>query len=414
MSNCVIIIGAGASIEFVNTQKLTNALIMQKLQAKKAWSSFLEKHLKPQETEEIISYITSCIERVKREDDNFEDIIEIVDKACTLSNSHKFSNSLLIRTIDYITKGKLTASKDKHLLINIPFYIREFIAEQISEYNIELGGSDESLELLNLQHEFIKELKTIFGSVSIHSLNYDDCISRSLDKLEINSGFDEFGNFNKDTYQSANNVLSYLHGTPHFIPEFIFLSGSSSIVRYEKDCERAAQERWRLSEIHPGLLTKGKNCPDYNHYITTGQSKNSHFYNQPYASYYTRLTKDLGEADIIFIIGYSFGDEHINQLLASAQNYANPKVFVIIDFDDPNPEGNEDRIREKLHNIINKLDVLYFENASKKQFEIILEQLKHTAFAKIQSDIYYYNKGYSTFLNEDIRSIILNDFAPFV
>lgn len=414
MTKCLILTGAGASIEFVKYPRLTSRLIMQKLLDVNVWNNLFNNHFKETQRPSIEN-IVNLINENKKDTDNFEDLIEIIDKVCTLLNPHKFSDALLIRSVNYVTDQLLENSSDRDDLVNLPLYIRELIAETIKEYNDALGKDSDSKKLIALQREFIRLLVNKCDNVSVHSLNYDDCILTSLEPLGFSTGFDDSGYFQKSEYQSSNKVISYLHGTPHFVPKFKYFSGNSAIVRYYKNSKEALKERWRLSTKHPGLYTDGVVHPDYNHFITTGRTKDIHFYNQPYASYYTRLAEDQNNADLIFIIGYSFGDEHINQLLSSIRDDEYPRSIVIVDFDDCNDENHEDGICKKITKIIITLQKQYTESSAALSYSNILSQLREKKYAKIGShDIYYYNKGYASFLNEDIENLIFKEFATFI
>ena len=412
MKQCTIILGAGASIEFVKHPRLTSDTIMKRLIRKVYWHALSNHHpeIKP-DVEQIIQLIN----KVKYENDNFENLIDVIDKICTLSNPRKYSDSLLIRSVNYISGGRLTKLHDHPYRINIPFYIRELIAGIVNEFNYGLGKNESSQKLIALQREFIRLLLNKCDNVSVHSLNYDDCILTSLEPLGFSTGFDDSGYFQKSEYQSSNKVISYLHGTPHFVPKFKYFSGNSAIVRYYKNSKEALKERWRLSTKHPGLYTDGVVHPDYNHFITTGRTKDIHFYNQPYASYYTRLAEDLDSADIIFIIGYSFGDEHINQLLSSIRWDNYPKSIIIVDYDNYEEEQITENIYKKLYNIIIKLEKQYFESYKEPINSCIIEQLARDNWAKIgHYELYYYNRGYESFLKEDLKKLIFNTFAQFL
>ena len=170
-----------------------------------------------------------------------------------------------------------------------------------------------------------------------------------------------------------------------------------------------------MSHRYQGLYTNGVVCPDYNHFITTGRTKDSHFYNQPYSTYYTRLAEDLDGADIIFIIGYSFGDEHINQLLSSIRGDDYPKSIAIIDYDNYDEEQIEEKIYKKIYNIIIKLEKQYFERYQESVTSSITEQLAREKWAKIgPHELYYYNRGYESFLKEDLKKLIFSAFAQFL
>lgn len=412
MGKAVLLLGAGASIEFVKNPKLTSDFIMQQLQSMNTWNYLLSNDSINMESKPKVETILKLITENRKANDNFEDVIEVLDKVCTISNPHKYSDSLLVRSVNYVTDLTIENSSDRFELLNVPLYIRELIAEIVKEYNNALGEEPSIQQLIDLQQGFIECLQEKFNNISVHSLNYDDCILKSLRQLGFSTGFDELGYFHKFIYQSSNKVISYLHGTPHFVPKYKYFSGNSAIVKYYDNCEEASKERWRLMEIHPGLYSDGVAHPDYNHFITTGRDKDSHFYNQPYASYYTKLAEDLDNADLIFIIGYSFGDEHINQFLSSIRDNEYSKSIVIIDYDNRDDESYEEKTCKKIANIIIKLEKQYSEKAMNTSFANILRKLGDQNYAKIgDHDIYYYNKGYASFLNEDINDLIFNEFA---
>ena len=145
MKQCTIILGAGASIEFVKHPRLTSDTIMKRLISKEYWHALSNQHpeIKP-DVEQIIQLIN----KVKYENDNFENLIDVIDKICTLSHPREGGEAGVGRSVNYISGGRLTKLHDHPYRINIPFYIRELIAGIVNEFNYGLGKNESSQKLI--------------------------------------------------------------------------------------------------------------------------------------------------------------------------------------------------------------------------------------------------------------------------
>ena len=398
--NATIILGAGASIDFVNEHHLTSGDILRQILSQNAWQNLFNKQCKHIDRTPNIEHIVKLLEQISYEVSNFEDLIEIVDKVSTLSNPNKFTDSLLVKSLKHVDNIQIGDINDNLELINLPFYIRELISDFVTTYNTSLL-TNYSIERLEEQTIFLKTLSQWCDKLSIHSMNYDDCIMHSASKLEIGNYFDAIGKFDKEAFMSAKKVLTHLHGSPHFVPVYQYIAGDSSIVRFTNYTSDASDERWKIARIHTGLYTNGIVCPDFNHYITTGRSKGSHFYNQPYSAYYSRLINDIDQSDIILIVGYSFGDQHINQLLKGNKK----ALIIVVDF-----ESDTNAYANNIYKLIDILDCRFFDSYDNSNIRFITEQLKYRGYSKIDySNIIYYRKGYLSFLRE--YKMILQEYS---
>ena len=122
-------------------------------------------------------------------------------------------------------------------------------------------------------------------------------------------------------------------------------------------------------------------------------------------AYYQRLSKDILEWDWVYLIGYSFGDEHINRLLHSYL-YSNTSgnIFIVdliendINLADEIVNGNGlvSRIRGVFKPSV------YFPNipdVTQYQSNDIWE-INNLGYGQLMNNIYLYKKGTQNFLNE--------------
>lgn len=78
------------------------------------------------------------------------------------------------------------------------------------------------------------------------------------------------------------------------------------------------------------LVLPGRFSYNWNTFLSTGQTKDEGLNHLPYAVYYQRLSIDLAKSDTVYVVGYSFGDDHINRLLRSfIKLNLNNKVYIV-------------------------------------------------------------------------------------
>jgi hypothetical protein len=82
--------------------------------------------------------------------------------------------------------------------------------------------------------------------------------------------------------------------------------------------------------------------------IITGLDKLSRIQQRPLPYFYAALTRDVMEADIIYVIGAGLGDLHLNSLLQEARSRSHPAPLLFIDWwdagfilDNPQPSRKE-------------------------------------------------------------------------
>ena len=152
-------------------------------------------------------------------------------------------------------------------------------------------------------------------------------------------------------------------------------------------------------------MTSSTFAYDFNSFITTGQTKDTSLNLPPYDAYYQRISKDIWESDWIYLIGYSFGDEHINRLLHSYL-YSNPfgNIF-IVDYIENDINLAKDIINEgnlvgRIYNVFKPF--VFFPNIpdiTQNQSDDIWE-INTLGYGQLMTNIYFYKKGTKEFLNE--------------
>tara|TARA_B100000949_G_scaffold176783_1_gene157539 strand:- start:591 stop:1724 length:1134 start_codon:yes stop_codon:yes gene_type:complete len=141
-----------------------------------------------------------------------------------------------------------------------------------------------------------------------------------------------------DDYTDANVELHHLHGS---LSLFYDYSRNKAIKFRSEDIfihdvyERISKENWTLT---PAIITGGGKSLKMNEY--------------PFEFYFRNL-KDLstyGKYNKLFIVGYSFRDEHINELIKrwmrSVEDYT--KALLIVDY------KTDEKTREEFKNFVRK------------------------------------------------------------
>lgn len=409
-----IIIGAGASVPFFRPS-LSTSFLTNKVSSRDIWVHMIQKYRSSEtdneiaEPDEVMSVI-NCIR--KYSDANFEEIAEIIDKLSSIGFDNNVSDdllNLLIRVYSDLTGGNISGNRFGPEWRDVPFLLREIIAESILE--LENNYKDPSYNNLSaLQKAFFNTICEKSNDVSVLSFNYDDCVYDSLDGLGFETGFTKCqpnGSrlFDTSVFMSAKKVAYFPHGHVKF-----HFTDTLDVV-FWPDSNKADEERWKGID-YPGrgattTVLYSKFAYNFNTFLTTGQTKDDALNQLPYSFYYHRLASDIGNSSCIYIIGYSFGDEHINRLLRSYL-YINPsnKVLVIDKYDPQITLTNEyfdsNSIISKIHTFFETLWRMKVDARGQKiPFNsAACESLNKKGYGELFSQVYFYKKGYNAFLNE--------------
>lgn len=170
-------------------------------------------------------------------------------------------------------------------------------------------------------HEILFLKLRSFGclnKVKLYTPNYDLALEYVLDKLSIEyaDGFTGFVNrkFDPRSLERGNSVrLIKFHGSVNWV--------------YDSD-ENA------IKEVQPNFSTDGKvEVEDAEHVlIYPTEQKLYQTYNAPYSELMRNMLDGFeAKRNVIFVLGYKYGDEHINEILVKALTNPN-NVFCFFDY----------------------------------------------------------------------------------
>ena len=404
---------AGASVPFFEKSSLSTKHLTQIVTDKNRWQDVINKYTSKKGPKVIIAqpeFVVDVINKIisYAPNANFEQIAEVLDKISSYSMDPSPKNNMM-NLVQCVINDMLN-NKNNRLCNNmhaIPFLFREIIAEEILELESNHKSSDYT-QLLELQKKFITYAAKK-EKASIISTNYDNCVPNSLNGLDFDSCFETADSqypmqININKFMNAHHVVYYPHG--HL--RFQFTDNDN--VTYWQDSTEANKKRWdslNSSAIGSTLTsTIGKYAYNFNTFITTGQTKDDSFNHLPYAIYYQRMACDIANSDIVYIIGYSFGDDHFNRLMKSFLKLKETNKVVIVDYY-PNYISMTDEYTDQ-NNIILKIyqvfgtewPIIYDTTTQTKlpfdQTEV--EKLNKDGFGEIFSKVYFYKKGYKEFL----------------
>ena len=334
----VVILGAGASIEFLleyqgevlSTNRLTH-IVSEDLHN---FIMYLEKFYDSKRLYLIKNFmfgLTASLRKFWGNNYNFEHLVHLVDIITdtyssintALSNSKSgFIPNIYLSMIDFF--NGIVDPWPGNVLFDFPGRLRNYLLDYICRYHPPKFKNSYGKSDLCLWKSFILDLLKN-GGLSIFSLNYDSLIYEVLceinksvgikENLYIDTGV-EIENLslyngcellNLERIRKAENVFVPLHGSVHFTP-------SGNGVKFCRDCSYARKKR---EEIVVSRERKQDGSEDYNQIMITGLSKFDSVSKEPFSTFYLRLVKDIFEANRIVIIGYGGTDRHLNMLLKS-------------------------------------------------------------------------------------------------
>lgn len=409
------IFGAGASIPFfepvLNTSYLTN-----KVCDKSEWDRVIDKYKSHQGKNQMIvdsSVIVKIIDSIRhfQPTANFEQIAEVIDKISSYGFDKMPKNNMMNLLISVMNTGfnpnNITPFGTEWS--DIPFLLREIIAESILDLQ-DHHKVTEFKQLIDLQHNLIETVCNMDDTISVMSLNYDDCVYDSLVGLGFEKGFAKIDQryvrqIDIDKFMHAKKVAYFPHG--HL--KFQFTDNDN--VTFWSDSNQANEERWNgINGATVGStlsVLPSKFAYNYNTFLSTGQTKDDGLNHLPYAIYYQRLAIDLFKSDAVYVIGYSFGDDHVNRLLRSFLQLSSQNRIIIVDYypdtitmvdEYMNPNSIITKINQ---NFGTEWQIMINQNSEKQPVNPDeIEQLNARGYGNLFSQVLFYKKGYKDFLNE--------------
>lgn len=299
--------------------------------------------------EELFNYYAS--KNSKLESYNLFSFINLSEQIKDLFHyeiTNKSENTYTLNIPDYnkedgIPNEILPEQKYCELLIN---NLLQGIIGHVSKYSYHTKGNSVIYEPVNnlINNSFVKWCKKYVdnnSSLRMYTLNYDRIFKVLLQDQGINvfEGFDLstsevevnqylVPNLNRIVSDFNSNVFYNLHGSaywyfaeynPNQLPGYQFyLEGAPEVNNPTTVFEIERNKRHLLSNIITG----------YQKVLKTALS--------PFRQMLAAFDRDCIEADLIFIVGYSYADEHINDIIRNARKF-NTKVEIVLinpSFDD--------------------------------------------------------------------------------
>ena len=206
-------------------------------------------------------------------------------------------------------------------------------------------------------------------------------------------------------FMSAARTVCFPHG------HLKFQLTDDDNVSFWHNSTAANQTRW--DSINGMMLGSSMTVfPDtfaynFNTFLTTGQTKDAALNHLPYAAYYQKLAADLCQSDTVCIIGYSFGDAHVNRLLRSFLKINPNNTAFIIDYY-PNPITmvdeyvTENHLLNKVHLVLGTDWQIRVSPSGQKRpiDEEAVRAINNNGYGEIFSQVVFYKKGYAAFLDE--------------
>lgn len=248
---------------------------------------------------------------IELKDEKIDDKYSLIkeDLACVLSNDVESELNSLGALKDYYA----TTNKKKELEL-VENYISEKKNELLSNYVLGLDYNK-----LILHNTLILKLRAygVLSKTSFYTPNYDLAVEYSLDNLHIeyNNGFTGFVNrtFNIASFTSRKPNIIKIHGSLNW--------------KYDSSCGQ-------IVEIQPAFENGKISHSSFDDSIIYPTSeKLFKTYNAPYSELLRYMLNDLQEKrNAVFVIGYKYGDAHINDVLLKAMSNPN-NVFFFYDYD---------------------------------------------------------------------------------
>ncbi len=415
-----VIFGAGASIPFFNPV-LSTHFLTQQVSAVGNWKRVIHKLQVIQGEKKVLvtsADVMNILEIILHYHPqyNFEQIGELMDKFCSYNiDVYAKGSTYFTALIQLFASLKECMPIHAHTAWSeIPFLYRQILAEAILLLEHE-HKSQSFNKLIERQTQMLQYLAETdhSGEVNLLSFNYDDCLLSSALAAGYETGFidkttDGKGKcLNIPTFFDAKKVIYFPHGQLRWN-----MNNVDEIECFDSS-EEGNLQRWiglHDKAMRGTVLYRESNFAySFNTFITTGQSKDESLNFAPFSYFYQRMAKDILESDKLVIVGYSFGDEHVNRLMQSyIKRNKNNKVYVIDHYtepitmvDLPEPEDITMRMSRVFH-----MDwTLFYDPDSNSLAPTDTTELLNlndplVGYGELFPRVCFYRKGYESFLQE--------------
>jgi len=329
MDRVVLILGAGASIEYFDPP-LTTASLTATVCDQSRWTSLLGRYhaiaqgantIEPQALSDLLTWL-----RGRGPSLNFEDYAEVIDKVASYSFD-SVGGKVLHTAIRFL--GGTLNHYPMHTWTAVPFLLRQMISERIQEKHDSERSSNYDHQIQDLG-AFLKHL---FDSVdlSVVSFNYDEILREALQTagVVLEDGFNS-DYFKSADYLNGHSILAYPHGHARFVLDDHGLRQFPTMAEANKS---RLENLYGAGRNETRYLLSGPNSYNFNTFLTSGRDKDNSFNGNPYAAYYQRLAYDLLQARVVIVAGFSLQDAHICRLLINFRKNRTDNTILVVDYE---------------------------------------------------------------------------------
>ena len=335
------IVGAGAVLDFdhkgifPSVKNITEEVLKLKIQKVAGGERPLLR--------EINDYVVGKLNQVGRQEINryippqlnFESLLHVIEMCISYSSCwHKEFTSwpALPEFGTLIQPDSFLKDIQTYDYIRAAYELQKTVMNIVNQYDASFG-EDTSIE--KWYRDFWRSLS---GKSNIFNLNYDNTIENSLGEYE--DGFppvkdsEEYSRFSaKNYYENRRGVstIAHLHGQILFSEarSFPFEYSIRDMVK-NRDYQTACKNRMGRQQ-NPSNQAKEEYVQPY---IVSGSRKTEKITFTPNNVYLSDLTRKVIENSRLMVIGYSFGDLYLNEILGlgMAAHGDNFKVVIIDKF----------------------------------------------------------------------------------
>lgn len=226
--------------------------------------------------------------------------------------------------------------------------------------------------------DFLGRIIGDFDYVDLFTTNYDTFFDNFL--TDYNDGFNAEGTVKEDwitpykTFDESsamkfegNNILNHLHGSILFNRSRPHGEKSQTLMTKNKTPYN------NIGSTQPYVTQSGEIA--YYSPIITGLDKPNMLIHEPFRTYYANLTKSLATNKRLLIVGYGFGDYHVNSCIHSFFRREGTELVYISPSSPPKSFGEFDKELGKLH--MNKSgNFLWFEGTFREAYESGLNKIE--------------------------------------
>lgn len=315
-----IIVGAGAVLDFEHkgiepsVKKITEEVLKQNIQKVEGGERPLLREL----YDHIVKKLNKVLEtnHIKPPQLNFENLLHVIEMCIAYSGCW---NKEYISWLTYPEFGTLIEPvkflKDIHTYdyIRAAYELQKTVMSIVNQYDTAF------IEDKFAEQWYRDFWKSLSGRSNIFNLNYDNTIENSLGEYEdgfppIEEG-EDYSRFSaKRYYENRRGVstIAHLHGQILFSEarEYPFDYSMRDMVK-NRDYQTACKNRIG-GQFPPSNQAKEEYVQPY---IVSGSRKTEKMTFAPNNVYLSDLTRKVIENNRLIIIGYSFGDIYLNEIL---------------------------------------------------------------------------------------------------